>query len=225
MKRNRLFLLIILLNLPVLMFSQIDIRNKIEIWYKAARFEVADINKNKSLSKDEMAHFPDEFIFYFNKDNFDFSDFDKNGELDSVEMEKKWDSERSLRDIFEKQKIRQLNTVYLSLPIADTKYLKQNPELVVELLKNAFWLNDNPFLTAQLLQKKRFITESQGLMESLNRNLYWLALNPQVAVKLYDYCNANALSPEIAKWRDSHQKFMKKNKRALSLLYDTQFVQ
>lgn len=218
-KHSLTIFLLILIGLSAQGFAQIDIRNKIEQWYKSARFVTADTDKNKMLSKEELGLFPDEFIFYFNKENFTLADLDKNGMLDSLEMEKKWDSERSLRDIFEKQKIRTLNTTYLSLPIADTKYLKENPELVVELMKNAFWLNDNAYLTGELLKKKRFITENQGIMEAVNRNLYWLAQNPEMAGKLYDYCSIKTVGPEIVKWRELHRKFLRDNRKPLSILY------
>ncbi|MBX7242144.1 MAG: hypothetical protein K1X92_10380 [Bacteroidia bacterium] len=220
MRQNQLFFLILFMSFSLSGFSQIDIRNKIEAWYKTARFSVADIDKNKKLSKEEMANFADDFIFYFNKDNFNFADADKNGLLDSAEIENKWESERSLRDIFEKQKIRSLNTNYLSLPIADLKYLRQNPELIAELMKNAYWMTDNPFLTSELLKKKRLITEDAGIMAALNHNLYWLARNPQIAEKIYGYCNPEALSPQITLWRELHKKFLRDNKKALSVLYD-----
>ncbi len=220
MKQNRLFILILFMSFSISGFSQIDIRNKIEVWYKSARFNAADTDKNKRLSKEEMLSFPDDFIFYFNKDNFNYADLDKNGLLDSVEIEKKWESERSLRDIFEKQKIRTLNTNYLSLPIADVKYLRQNPELVAELMKNAYWMTDNAFLTTELLKRKRFITEHPEIMDAIYHNLYWLAKNPQSAEKFYDYCNTKALGTELLTWKESHKKFLKNNKKALSILYD-----
>lgn len=192
-------------------FSQAQeegLRKKVVAWYKAARFEVVDIDANGLLSKEEMTKFMDDFVFFFQKDNLSIADINKDTSLGKDEMENKWEGEDRLRTIFENQSIRKLNEEYQRLPVADVEYLKSNPELVVQLMKNYTWMTSHAFLTQSILQNKAFLKKHPEVYKAVSYNLLWLANNPYLAQKIYASPLANTLVPELEKWRKSHNDFI-----------------
>lgn len=193
------------------LFSQTEkLTLKVLDWYKTARFEVVDVNADGKLSKAELEGYQSEFIFYFEKDNFNLADVDKDGSLNREELDKKWEGEDNLRIILENQVIRGLIQDYPKLPIADKQYLLDNPELVEILMSNATWMQNNTFLTNEIINSKHFLKANSKVYQAIRKNFYWLAFHPFVAQELYNSPLAELYSPELKKWAESHNTFIKK---------------
>lgn len=192
------------------LFSQTEkLTLKVLDWYKKARFEVVDANTDGKLAKSELENYKSEFIFYFEKDNFNLADTDKDGCLNKEELDKKWDGEDNLRILLENQKTRSIIQDYPKLPIADKSYLLENPELVVILMGNATWMQNNTFLTNEIINSTHFLKKNPTVYQAMRRNFYWLAFHPFLAQKLYASPLAELFTPELKKWAESHTNFIK----------------
>lgn len=193
------------------LFSQTEkLTLKVLDWYKTARFETVDANSDGKLSKSELENYKSEFIFYFEKDNFNLADIDKDGCLNKEELDKRWDGEDNLRILLENQKTRSIIQDYPKLPIADKQYLLENPELVVILMGNATWMQNNAFLADEIMGSTHFLKNNPSVYQAMRRNFYWLAFHPFLAQKLYNSPLAEKFTPELKKWAESHNTFIKK---------------
>ena len=135
-------------------------------------------------------------------------------------MLRRW-AEFAIRERVEHQQVRSLNVEYGMLSLVDMKYLKKNPELVVILLRNNAWMEENAFYVQELLKSKSFMKKYPEIITSLNKNLLWLAFNPIKAQKAYRLRTAGTEFPELQAWRDSQNDFIKANPNLKESIFNT----
>ncbi len=218
---SRFFLLIFISFLSFSLSAQESLRKKIETWYIAQRMIAADEDHNSRLSIEEMKKYPDEFRYYLDKNNSANTDKNKDGEIDNSELLSKYETEFAIRERVEHQQVRSLNVEYGMLSLVDMKYLKKNPELVVILLRNNAWMEENAFYVQELLKSKSFMKKYPEIITSLNKNLLWLAFNPIKAQKAYRLRTAGTEFPELQAWRDSQNDFIKANPNLKESIFNT----
>lgn len=217
----RFYFFIIIISLSTAVSAQVSLTKKITAWYIENRLKVADANQNGSLSLEEMKAYKTEFAYYFDARNFKNTDTNQDGEIDKKELNDKYEIETAMRERVEHQQIRSLNTEYGMLSLVNMQYLKKNPELVVILMKNNSWMEENAFYVQELLKSKAFVKKYPEIITSLNKNLRWLAFNPIKAQKAYRLRAAGTEFPELQIWRDAQNEFISQNPSVRESVFNT----
>lgn len=217
----RFYFFIIIISLSTAVSAQVSLTKKITAWYIENRLKVADANQNGSLSLEEMKAYQTEFAYYFDARNFKNTDTNQDGEIDKKELNDKYEIETAMRERVEHQQIRSLNIEYGMLSLVNMQYLKKNPELVVILMKNNSWMEENAFYVQELLKSKAFVKKYPEIITSLNKNLRWLAFNPIKAQKAYRLRTAGTEFPELQIWRDAQNEFISQNPSVRESVFNT----
>lgn len=217
----RFHIFIIIISVSSAVSAQVSLSKKITAWYIENRLKVADANQNGGLSLDEMKAYQSEFAYYFDAKNFKNSDQNQDGEIDKKELNEKFEIETAMRERVEHQQIRSLNIEYGMLSLVNMQYLKKNPDLVVILMQNNSWMEENAFYVQELLKSKSFVKKYPEIISSFNKNLRWLAFNPIKAQKAYRLRTAGTEFPELQIWRDAQTEFVNQNPTVRESVYNT----
>ncbi len=205
-----LFLLLSLSSVTPIFAQPASLKQEISIWFLEERFLIADHNDDALLETGELRKFPEEFVYYLDERNFEAADKNRDGFLSFNEINARRNSEYIFRYNMERKAYRELARTYPLLELADVRYLKDNPELVVQLFSNFTWMLEHPKLAEEVYSDRSWTARNVEVLVALHKNLRWMASNPIEARDLYRDRNTTQRLPQFLSWRADHQEFMRR---------------
>ncbi len=180
-------------------------------WFQEERFLMADRNDDARLDRTELAAFPEEFVYFLDPRQLSWADQNRDGVLHFSEMMDARQSELNFRFQQERRAYQELVRSYPLLPQADTRYLKDHPELVTMLFGNLIWMLENAELARSVYEDPVWAARHPESMMALHRNLRWMAANPAKAKDLYRDRQVTQSLPELLAWRADHQDLIRRH--------------
>lgn len=192
-------------------------------WFQEERFLMADQNDDAKLNAAEMQAFENEFVFFLDARQYDWTDKNNDGLLSFTEIKTVEESEINYRFQAERRDLQTLSRSYPLLNQADKQYLKNNPDLVTALFSNFKWLMENETLAQDILDDQLWIAQNPEAMVALHKNLRWMVANPENARKIYRDRSVTQQLPEFLAWRADHQDLIRRYPR-VGTIYNLDFI-
>lgn len=178
-------------------------------WFQEERFLMADQNDDARLNAAEMQAFENEFIFFLDARQYDWTDKNNDGLLSFTEIKSVEESEINYRFQAERREIQVLTRSYPLLAQADKQYLKNNPELITSLFSNFKWLMEHQAIAQDILDDQLWISQNPEAVVALHKNLRWMVANPENARKIYRDRRVTQQLPQFLAWRADHQDLIR----------------
>lgn len=192
-------------------------------WFQEERFLMADQNDDARLNAAELQAFEDEFVFFLDARQYDWTDRNNDGLLSFTEIKSVEESEINYRFQAERREIQVLTRSYPLLAQADKQYLKSNPALVASLFGNFKWLMEHEALAQDLLSDQLWISQNPEVVVTLHKNLRWMVANPESAKKIYRDRRVTQQLPQFLAWRADHQDLIRRYSPA-GTIYTLDFI-
>lgn len=192
-------------------------------WFQEERFLMADQNDDARLNAAEMRAYENEFIFFLDARQYDWTDKNNDGLLSFTEIKSVEESETNYRFQAERREIQVLTRSYPLLAQADKQYLKNNPALVASLFSNFKWLMEHQTLAQDILDDQIWISQNPEAVVALHKNLRWMVANPENAKKIYRDRRVTQQLPQFLAWRADHQDLIRRYP-PVGTMYNLDFI-
>ncbi|MDX1908590.1 MAG: hypothetical protein SF053_16250 [Bacteroidia bacterium] len=199
------------------------LNQQISLWFLEERFIIADKNDDALLNRDELMRFPQEFGYYLDERTYSLTDKNHDTYLSFYEINARVETEYLYRYNMERRQLRDIGSQYPLLAQTDARALKQQPEVVIQLMGNLVWLYENADIAEKIYKDPVFTASHPEVLDALHRNLRWMAANPNDARVLYQNRTQTQRLPELLSWRASHLEFIRLHPR-MDRFYEADFI-